>query len=117
MQTTPTTKKTDSECTDIIADMMQRLAPLLAATPDVAGKLPGIERDLRKTWGGDRVYIAHRRGEVNSALHSERNSRILRAYQQGRHIAWLARTEALSERRVLQIVGTLRPARRPKSMG
>lgn len=94
---------------DIITDMLQRLAPVLDKLgAGAAATLATIEKDLRTTWGGDRVYIQRRRGEGDAKLHSERNSRILRAYQQGRHIAYMAKTEGLTERRVLQIVGVLR---------
>ena len=94
---------------DIIADMMQRLTPVLDKLSAGASKvLTAIEKDLRNTWGGDRVYIQRRRGEADAKLHSERNSRIIRAYQQGRHIAYMAKSEGLTERRVLQIVGALR---------
>jgi Mor family transcriptional regulator len=92
---------------DIIVDMIQRLAPLLAPMGDAAGPaLDALEKDLRATWGGDRAYIPHRRGDVDNRLHSERNSRILRAYQQGRHIAWLSKTEGISERQVMRITST-----------
>lgn len=94
---------------DIITDMVQRLAPVLDKLgAGASAALTAIEKDLRNTWGGDRVYIQRRRGEGDANLHSERNSRILRAYQQGRHIAYMAKTEGLTERRVLQIVGVLR---------
>ncbi len=95
---------------DIITDMVQRLAPVLdkLSPGGAAAALATIEKDMRTTWGGDRVYIQRRRGEGDAKLHSERNSRILRAYQQGRHIANMAKAEGLTERRVLQIVGVLR---------
>jgi hypothetical protein len=102
MQHTTKTRKPDAF--DIITDMVQRIAPLVAN----AQALATVEKDLRNTWGGDRVYIPHRRGAESGQLHSERNSRIIRAYQQGRHIAYMARQEGLTERRVLQIVGVLR---------
>ena len=102
MQHTTQTRK--PEPTDIITDMVQRIAPLVAN----AQALATVEKDLRNTWGGDRVYIPHRRGAESGQLHSERNSRIIRAYQAGRHIAYMARQEGLTERRVLQIVGVLR---------
>ena len=104
---------------DIIVDMIQRVSAL-SLPPDGVSReraLLELEKQMRATWGGDRSYIAHRRGDVDNKLHSERNSRILREYQQGRHIAWLAKKESLTERRVLQIVGTLRAGRRPSSLG
>lgn len=97
---------------DIILDMITQVEQRLKPAEEI---LLELEKDLRATWGGDRPYIPHRRGE--SGLHSERNSRIMRAYQQGNHIAWLAKKESLSERRVLQIVSTLRAGRRPNGMG
>ena len=103
---------------DIIEDMMQRVAPLLAKPPGIETRekfLIALEKELRHIWGGDRVYIPHRRGAESGQLHSERNSRILRAHQQGRHIAYMAKAEGLSERRVLQIVGTLRKSNKART--
>ena len=101
---------------DIITDMMQRIATLLPKLPEGTSKvLSALEKDLRHTWGGDRVYIPHRRGADSGQLHSERNSRILRAHQQGRHIAYMAKAEGLSERRVLQIVGALRTGNKARN--
>lgn len=99
---------------DIIIDMICQIEQRLHPSADI---LLELEKDLRSTWGGDRPYIPHRRGDGDNRLHSERNSRILRAYQQGKHIAWLAKKESLSERRVLQIVSTLRAGLRPSGMG
>lgn len=104
---------------DIIIDMIDRVAKL-TLPPDSASRaqmLLELEKQLRDTWGGDRPYIAHRRGEASAQLHSERNSRIWRQAQQGRHIAWMAKAEGLSERRILQIIGTLRAGRRPTGAG
>ena len=113
------TVKTSAALPDIIVDMIQRVAVLTLPTDAVSREraLLELEKQLRATWGGDRAYIPHRRGDVDNKLHSERNSRILREYQQGRHIAWLAKRESLTERRVLQIVGTLRAGRHPGSTG
>lgn len=115
---TPTRNTDPATASDIIADMLQRIAPLLGVPPaNPAQALATIEKDLRNLWGGDRVYIPHRRGGESGQLHSERNSRIERAYKSGRHIAWLAKTEGLSERRVHQIIGTLRAGRKPAGQG
>ena len=104
---------------DIIVDMIQRVSALTLPPDGVSREraLLELEKQMRATWGGDRAYIPHRRGDVDNKLHSERNSRIMREYQQGRHISWLANKESLTERRVLQIVGTLRAGRRPNGMG
>ena len=67
---------------------------------------------ITKGWRGDRLYLTD-----SSVNQSERNSRIARAYQQGRHIAWLSRTEGISERQVLRVVTSLRAGRRPNSTG
>ena len=111
MQHTTQTRK--PEPTDIITDMVQRIAPLVAN----AQALATVEKDLRNTWGGDRVYIPHRRGGESGQILSERNSRIWREYQQGRHIAWLAKKENVSERWVHKIISAMRASRRPNSMG
>ena len=67
-----------------------------------------IDKKVHGVFGGDTNYTPRRRGEYDSRLHSERNSRILRAYQQGRHIAYMAKAEGLTERHVLRIVNGLR---------
>jgi Mor family transcriptional regulator len=103
---------------DIIIDIMERVAKLLAAPPkeDVrAQALLDLERDVREVWGGDRPYIARRRGEVAAHLHSERNSRIWRAHQQGMRIALLAKREQMSERQVIRIINGMRPAIPPRT--
>lgn len=113
------TIKTPCSLPDIIVDMIQRVAAL-SLPPDAASRekvLIALEKELRATWGGDRAYIPHRRGDVDNRLHSERNSRIWREYQQGRHIAWLAKKENISERWVLKIIGSMRAGRRPNSVG
>ncbi len=99
---------------DIVIDVINQVRGILKtppATPEAAElTLIELEKTLRTTWGGDRPYIAHRRGDG----HSERNSRIWRAYQQGQHISYLARKENLTPRRVEQIVSSMRPARPPR---
>lgn len=99
---------------DIVIDIIQRVQVILQAppaTPEATEQtLLDLEKALRSSWGGDRPYIAHRRGDG----HSERNSRIWRAYQQGQHISYLARKENLTPRRVEQIVSAMRPARPPR---
>ena len=99
---------------DIIIDIMQRVRAMLAQPPatqaDADRALAQLEKDVRATWGGDRPYIAHRSGDG----HSERNSRIWRAWQQGQHISYMARKEGISPRRVEQIVREMRPARPPR---
>ena len=113
------TVKPNAALPDIIVDMIQRVAVLTLPTDTVSREraLLELEKQLRATWGGDRVYVPYRRGTEDSRLHSARNSRIIRAYQNGRHIVWLAKNENLTERRVQQIVTVIRPARRPQSAG
>jgi Mor family transcriptional regulator len=113
------TVKNHAALPDIIVDIIQRVACLKLPDDAVSKEraLLELEKQLRATWGGDRAYIPHRRGDVDNKLHNERNSRIMREYQQGRHIAWLAKKENLSERWVHKIIGPMRASRRPNSMG
>lgn len=87
---------------DIVLDILGRLQEALAAakgelTPEL---MKGIEADIRADWGGDRVFIAKRRGDG----HSSRNSRIFRDYLAGERVKLLSRRYELSERQVLRIV-------------
>jgi Mor family transcriptional regulator len=103
---------------DIIIDIMERVAQLLGAPLEAARHeqaLLDLERGIREIWGGDRPYIARRRGEIAAHLHSERNSRIWRAHQQGMRIALLAKREQISERQVIRILNGMRPAIPPRA--
>jgi len=105
------TKTRDNAMQDIVIDMVQRAEALLADPPaqgDRAQALHELEKALRDAWGGDRPYIAHRRGDG----HSDRNSRIYRAWLSGNHPGLLARRENLTPRRVLQIINAMRVAAR-----
>ncbi len=87
---------------DIVLDILGRLQEALAAakgelTPEL---VKGVEADIRADWGGDRVFIAKRRGEG----HSNRNSRIFRDYLAGERVKLLSRRYELSERQVLRII-------------
>ncbi len=105
------TTKRGSALQDIVIDMVQRAEALLADPPaelERAAALLELEKALRSTWGGDRPYIAHRRGDG----HSDRNSRIYRAWLSGNHPGLIARRENVSARRILQIVNAMRAAAR-----
>lgn len=87
---------------DIVLDIITRLQDALAEakgelTPEL---MKGVEVSVRADWGGDRVFIAKRRGEG----HSSRNSRIMRDYLGGERLKLLARRYELSERQVLRII-------------
>lgn len=83
---------------DIVQDM---LALVLSLAPGFTQALADqVEAEVRQRWGGDRPYIARRRGEGNSA----RNSRIKADYLRGERIGYLSRHYDLSERRILQIL-------------
>jgi len=72
---------------------------------DALPALKGVETSVRADWGGDRVFIAKRSGEV----HSNRNSRIFRDYLAGERVKLLSRRYELSERQVLRIIKAPRP--------
>jgi len=87
---------------DIVLDILGRVQEALAAakgelTPEL---VKGVEADIRADWGGDRVFIAKRRGEG----HINRNSRIFRDYLAGERVKLLSRRYELSERQVLRII-------------
>lgn len=87
---------------DIVLDILGRVQEALAEakgelTPEL---VKGVEAGIRAAWGGDRVFIAKRRGEG----HSNRNSRIFRDYLAGERVKLLSRRYELSERQVLRII-------------
>lgn len=87
---------------DIVLDILNRIQEAIAEaqgelTPEL---VKGVEADIRADWGGDRVFIAKRRGDG----HSNRNSRIFRDYLAGERVKLLSRRYELSERQVLRIV-------------
>ena len=87
---------------DIVLDILSRLQQALTEakgelTPEL---MKGVEASVRADWGGDRVFIARRRGEG----HGNRNSRIMRDYLGGERLKLLARRYELSERQVLRII-------------
>lgn len=87
---------------DIVLDILGRVQEALAEakgelTPEL---VKSVETGVRADWGGDRVFIAKRRGEG----HSSRNSRIFRDYLAGERVKLLSRRYELSERQVLRII-------------
>jgi hypothetical protein len=66
-------------------------------TPEL---VKGVEAGIRADWGGDRVFIAKRRGEG----HGSRNSRIFRDYLAGERVKLFSRRYELSERQLLRII-------------
>lgn len=87
---------------DIVLDILGRVQEALAEakgelTPEL---VKSVEAGVRADWGGDRVFIAKRRGE----RHSSRNSRIFRDYLAGERVKLLSRRYELSERQVLRII-------------
>lgn len=92
----------NSNRNDIVLDILSRLQDALC---DTKGELTpelvkGVEAGIRADWGGDRVFIAKRRGDG----HSNRNSRIMRDYLGGERLKLLARRYELSERQVLRTI-------------
>lgn len=88
---------------DIIADIIRRVYEAEQAAQrrmdeDLARR---VEADARAHWGGDRHYVPQRAARDAQV---DRNSRIQRAYLQGVRLTEIARTERVSERRVLQII-------------
>jgi len=93
---------TNNNRNDIVLDILVRVQEALAEakgelTPEL---VKSVEVGVRADWGGDRVFIAKRRGEG----HSNRNSRIFRDYLAGERVKLLSRRYELSERQVLRII-------------
>lgn len=83
---------------DIVQDM---LAIVLALAPNFSRALAEqVDAQVRDRWGGDRPYIARRRGEGRSA----RNAAIRRDYLAGERMGLLERRYGLSERQLLRII-------------
>ncbi|MBT2337368.1 hypothetical protein J7E49_26140 [Variovorax paradoxus] len=93
---------TNNNRNDIVLDILGRMQEALAeAKGELTPELVKIvEAGVRADWGGDRVFIAKRRGEG----HSSRNSRIFRDYLAGERVKLLSRRYELSERQVLRII-------------
>lgn len=83
---------------DIVQDMLALVMSLSPAFTQALADQADLE--LRQRWGGDRPYIARRRGEG----HSTRNGNIRADYQRGERITFLMRRYGLSKRRILQIL-------------
>lgn len=83
---------------DIVADVLRRvmqMAPQLSAEIALS-----VDRQVRETWGGDRVYVPRRAG----AGSSERNAAIRRDFARGERTGLLARRYGISRQRVWEIV-------------
>jgi len=88
----------DDSADDIVADVLRRVF-LMVPTLGVEIVL-SIDKDVRQTWGGDRVYIPRRAGEGRS----ERNAMIRRDFANGERIGLLSRRYKLTPRQVSNIV-------------
>ena len=88
--------------TDIIRDIIARIMAAEAASQRRldAALAKQIEGEVRSSWAGERITVAKGTREGRS----ERNSRIHRAYLQNTRLTEIARTEGITERRVLQII-------------
>lgn len=83
---------------DILGRVQEALAEAKGElTPEL---LKDVEAGIRADCGGDRVFIAKRRGEG----HGNRNSRIFRDYLASEGVKLLSRRYELSERQVHRIV-------------
>ena len=77
------------------------LARIMAAAPSLSEDLAlEIERQIRRDWGGDRVYIARSPNGDFSA----RNQAILRDWRAGERVSLIARRYGVSRRLVYKIV-------------
>jgi Mor family transcriptional regulator len=86
---------------DIVADILRRV---LALAPEFSAALMQplvqVDREVRETWGGERLWIARRAGQGRS----ERNEAIRRDHRAGEHTGLLCRRYQLSRQRIHQIL-------------
>lgn len=83
---------------DIVADVLRRV---MAMAPQLSAEIAlSVDRQVRETWGGDRVYVPRRAG----AGRSERNDRIRQDFARGERLGLLSRRYNLTERQLLNIL-------------
>lgn len=87
---------------DIITDTLKTVAELCEKNKGVFSESVSeqTEQTIRAKWWGDRPYIARRAGEGSS----ERNQAIMRDYQRGERICYLANKYKISTKQVTRIV-------------
>lgn len=86
-------------CDDFVSDVLAIVQQVAASvTPEQAAK---VDAALRERWGGDRPYIAKRRGEGRS----DRNAAIRRDFQRGESIPFLMRRYSLSRVTIWRVLG------------
>lgn len=86
--------------TDILTDILQRVAEIQRLPSEVTAK---IEAELRKDFGGERHYIA-RIGETATRMMAQRNIAIRAQHRAGERVAFLSRRWGLSPCRIRQII-------------
>lgn len=85
---------------DVVTDTLQRLAERRKIPKAI---LKAVEQDIRKDWGGDRVYIKIHGDDAADRL-SERDARIRRDHHRGERVPLLAIRYGICEKRVRQIL-------------
>ena len=91
----------DCDDDDIVADILRRvlaMAPQFSAA--LLQPLAQVDREVRETWGGERLWIARRAGQG----HSARNDAIRRDHHAGDHTGLLCRRYQLTRQRIHQIL-------------
>ena len=88
---------------DIIRDILARVAARFGLDDPVLDMLGLIEVEVRRDWGGDRVYVS-KTGESATLETARRNAQILRDWRAGERVSLLARRYGISPRRVRQII-------------
>jgi len=82
---------------DIVADIIQRLAESLGAELVPADVMQRLEVEIRRDWAGSTVYVPAASGRV-------RNAEIRDKYRKGAGVDRLAAAYGLTPRRIRQIV-------------
>lgn len=92
---------------DFVADLLNRCAEAFGI--DAPERIQALEAELRRDWGGERVYIA-KTLDADRCEMTARNAAILRDSQAGERVVLLARKYGISKQRVSQIIQEQRQA-------
>jgi Mor family transcriptional regulator len=93
-------------CDDIVADILQRIAAVVALPADVLAR---VDAEIRADWGGSREYIA-KSGESVRKLMAARDAYIYAEHRRGEREQYLSRKFHISIKRIRQIVARARAA-------
>lgn len=91
---------------DLIKDIEERL---LAARIRPAERMLRVLEEVRRDWGGENCYIP-KNGEPPRQTISRRNAALIRDWQRGERVLYLARKYGISVKRVYAVLKMSRPS-------